>query len=171
MDGEVVLVGSRECGRLWGWPVADWCALTTWTYNSGDDTTYFSSYLYLDHTRDSVPGSGADVTNCWSPGRSMYTRSNPESPFSQPRWANWLPSVNKLQKQSESFYFIRHYTGKYCSAVLSTSFPFFSRSPPFRLVSRMPRIKIRRFLHVLALMFVITAHALAAEYNQKLWNV
>ena len=108
MDGEVVLVGSRECGRLWGWPVADWCALTTWTYNSRDDMTYFSSYLYLDHTRDSVPGSGADVTSCWSPGRSMYTRSNPESPFSQPRWANWLPSVNKLQKQSESFYFVWH---------------------------------------------------------------
>lgn len=47
--------------------------------------------------------------------------------------------------------------------------PFHSFSgPPFRLVSRMPRIKIRRFLHAMALMFVITAHALAAEYNQKL---
>ena len=26
--------------------------------------TCFSSYLYLDHTRDSVRGSGADVTSC-----------------------------------------------------------------------------------------------------------
>lgn len=64
----------------------------------GNTRMCYHSYLYLAHISERVPGSGANMTSCCRPAISMYIRSKPESPLSQPRCVIWLPSDNKLHK-------------------------------------------------------------------------
>lgn len=61
----------------------------------------YHSYLYLAHISERAPGSGANMTSCCRPCISMYIKSKPESPLSQPRCVNWLPSVIKLHEVIE----------------------------------------------------------------------
>ena len=61
-------------------------------------TSAYHGYLYLAHISERAPGSGVNMTSCCRPVISMYIKSKPESPLSQPRCVNWLPSDVKLYK-------------------------------------------------------------------------